>query len=152
MPAFLDDAALLVRANSIFRQGESGPPYPDWLVASVTDANSSARDAIISGLSLRGYDLAAILRWQALPAFHADLAMYFTSLRDKLDVGQSTRDFGTVKALDRREELKSLLLTDVDGKLILPTVLPRSSAVGHGEIKSTTSRLYDPCTRALRKW
>jgi hypothetical protein len=151
MPGFLSDDELATRADAIFRTGDAVEPAA-WQTSAVTDANASAWGAIVSGLTARGYTLEEILMWVEGPAFQGDLGEYFLSLRAKLDVGQSTRDFGTVKALDRREELKTLLIVTAAGVLVVPTALPRSSAVGHGEIKNTGSRLLDPCTGLLRRW
>jgi hypothetical protein len=94
-----------------------------------TRAVASARADILGLLLVRGYTLAQVELWPDLEAVHADQCLFRALNRGSV---LEAFDEKFINSHDRREDLKTLRVTDAGGVAAVPAGL-----VGHGRMKNT---------------
>lgn len=97
-----------------------------WWNGICTAALASAEADVQGVLVGRGYTVDQVDDWPGGVATVSDLALFWALTNAGV---LEAFDDKFVKALDRREQLKTVVLTDASGALV------RSAAIGHGPLK-----------------
>jgi hypothetical protein len=101
-----------------------------------TRAVASARADILGLLLVRGYTLAQVELWPDLEAVHADQSLFRALNRGSV---LEAFDEKFINSHDRREDLKTLRVTDAGGVAVVPAGL-----IGHGRMKNTPDTSKEP--------
>ena len=135
MVGFITDAQLTASVQPVLKLAPSEQPGA-WLPQAVTDANAAAWADIQAALGQRGYLVADVMKWAAGPAWQTRLGLctfiITTGALTPLDASIA----GMAKeVLCLRDQLASVVLTDVNGALILPSG-PPAMPVSTGDMLS----------------
>lgn len=130
---FITDAVLKTHVAAVLKFDESTlPAYWNNLIAS---ANESAYLDIRGALIQRGYLANQVDVWPRGAEFNRDLGVFWALVKG---AGLHNYDDKFIKLLDRREELKDVLVEGIDAVVQTPQGSP--AAVGYGNASTTNDR------------
>jgi len=102
---FTTDAAVKTAVAALLKIG--GAALPDYWDAIIPSAHTAAYQDVLGRLLIRGFTKAQVDSWDRGAEFELDIACYWALAR-----GGAYSDYGneTLRALDRREELDTVLV------------------------------------------
>jgi hypothetical protein len=105
-----------------------------WWTEVCADALDAALADIRGALAGRGYTRVQLDAWPQLDPWVRDQALYWALVR-----GGALEGFDDkfVKALDHREQVKTVVVTDSDGTLVRPAI------IGHGPMKGDEDVFFE---------
>lgn len=112
------------------------------------DAARAGNNAVVGGLSARGYSRKQIFAWDRAEEFAADIALFWALVKG--GVGRDDPEMpALIAALDRRAELETAAVT-VGGESVEPGAGGSAGVIRSGVVERQTGDLFAVPTR--RTW
>jgi hypothetical protein len=145
MPGFLEDQDVVNRSDVLLRPAQGQMP-PGWLQTAASDSNAQAWSWLAGRLAANGLSVSQILTWAAGGAWQAELALYFLSVKARLDLARTGEESVVKELPDPRKSWENIVLLDGSNNPIIPVV---TAGVESGAVGYSTGR-KGPDGRPLR--